>query len=184
LGPLMLVDYAVAVSVDVLQLMCKFPSSSYNTLGEERERKKKEKKRTKNNSNSRYTNLQWNTMGLAYIIIVVNEVYVLFLTVIFGFTIVCSLKKHICWTIGNKRWGTLIIFVSRSVSFHFFHTYIYSTHNKAGERKYVYHFSLNIVSYSNSLNSNFGSLKVQFSYMLRSLRCKKWEEEIIKCIYT
>jgi hypothetical protein len=55
---LILFDYAVddaAVSVDVLRLMCKFPSSSYTNIKEERER---EKKRRKNNSNSRYTNLQ------------------------------------------------------------------------------------------------------------------------------
>jgi hypothetical protein len=54
----MLFDYAVDVaSADVLRLMCKFPSSSYTNIKEERERER-EKNRRKNNSNSRYTNLQ------------------------------------------------------------------------------------------------------------------------------
>jgi cytoskeletal protein RodZ len=91
----MLFDYAVAVSVDVSQLMCKFPSSSYNNVRKgEREREKK-KKRRKNNSNSGYTNLHRNTVVPLYVTLVVNEVHVFFLTEIVGFSIVCSLRTHI-----------------------------------------------------------------------------------------
>jgi hypothetical protein len=43
----MMFDYtAAAASVDVLRLMCKFPSSSYNKRKREREREKKRREKT------------------------------------------------------------------------------------------------------------------------------------------
>jgi hypothetical protein len=61
----MLFDYAVdvaAASADVLRLMCKFPSSSYTNIKEERERarKKREERITATAATLIYSDIQWS----------------------------------------------------------------------------------------------------------------------------